>query len=313
MSNQLRIILLILINLVWSVSHAALDLELTQGVNSALPIGLVSFSAENIRVPRNQTFSEVIKNDLEHSGRFRIVEGDAQNQPHSVNQVNFNYWRGKGANNLVVGSLVKNALGQYTVSFQLLNVYQQAGSAPQSAVMLSQQFNTTDNNLRRVAHHISDLIYQQLTGIPGVFSTHIAYVLVQRAPSQPARYMLEVADVDGFNPRPLLTSSEPIMSPVWSPDDSAVAYVSFENHRASIYKQTLSTASRVKISDAPGINGAPAFSPDGNQLALVLSVTGNPKIYTLNLQTRQLTPITTGHSIDTEPNWAPDGSSDLFR
>ncbi len=287
---------------------AALDLELTQGVNSAIPIAIVPFMQPDLNVPGNQGFTEVIRHDLEHSGQFRLKVG--QDTPHTATQVNFNYWRNLGATNLVVGSIQPKG-GRYSVHFELLDVLHPNMNAKDSIIM-SDDFETSEQDSRRLAHHISDLIYEKLTGIKGIFSTHIAYVLVQRTMGRPTAYSLNVADADGFGPKPLLRSYEPIMSPTWSPDGSKIGYVSFENHRAAIYVQSVSSGSRSAVSKLPGINGAPAFSPDGRQLAVVLSSTGNPKIYTMDLSGGGLKQLTNGPSIDTEPSWAPDGHSLIF-
>lgn len=292
-------------------AQAALDLELTQGVNAAIPIAIAPFAQPELRVPGDQGFSEIISNDLKNSGQFRIKA--ASQDPHALSQVDFDYWRGLGANNLVIGSVQSLGDNRYKIHFDLIDVYTGSkGSNNANAVLLSDEFEVSANETRKLAHRISDLIYQKLTGVKGIFSTHIAYVVVQRVVRQPSVYILNVADADGFNPRPLLRSYEPIMSPTWSPDGSKIAYVSFENHRAGIYLQTVATGARQVVSKVPGINGAPAFSPDGRKLAVVLSSTGNPKIYTMSLGGGQLTQLTTGYSIDTEPNWAPDGQSLIF-
>jgi TolB protein len=166
--------------------------------------------------------------------------------------------------------------------------------------------------LRALAHHISDSIYQQLTGIRGIFSTKIAYVLVQRELNKLTKYSLKVSDADGYNSQNLLVSSEPIMSPTWSPDGKNIAYVSFENKRAAIYSQNITNGERKIITKYPGINGAPAWSPDNKKLAVVLTKTDYPKIYILDLVTNKLQQITFGLSSDTEPSWAPDGQSIIF-
>src|SRR5205823_6689346 len=98
----------------------------------------------------------------------------------------------------------------------------------------------------------------------GIFSTKIAYVVVQRSGSA-TRYLLELSDQDGYNPRPLLNSPEPIMSPAWSPNGRQIGYVSFENRQAGIYLEDVSTGARRLLSQFPGINGAPAWSPDGRK------------------------------------------------
>ena len=129
-------------------------------------------------------------------------------------------------------------------------------------------------------------------------------------PSQ--RYRLMVADADGYGPRIVTESSEPIMSPAWSPDGQSLAYVSFEGKASAIYVQRLATGERRRVSARSGINGAPAWSPDGRKLALTLSRDGNLDLYVLDLATQGLTRLTTDSAIDTEPEWSRDGASIYF-
>ena len=299
----------------FSSAQALLNLELTQGMRQALPIAVVPFAGQdNLQSPDN--IAAVVSNDLNNSGQFKVADMNSlQQTPHSNDAVDLSYWQKTNNEDLVVGSVKSLGGDQYQVSFQLINIY--AGKTRgtnggfSSPVLIGQQFTVNKNGLRDLAHHISDLIYKNLTGERGIFSTKIASVLVQRD-VQPARYSLIVSDIDGYNPRSLLNSNEPIMSPAWSPNGKSIAYVSFENDRSAIYVQNLATGSRRVVSDASGINGAPAWSPDGSKLALVLSKSGSPQIYIDNLASGQLTQLTNGDSINTEPNWAPDGKSILF-
>ena len=170
---------------------------------------------------------------------------------------------------------------------------------------------TAQHGLRATAHHISDLVFERLTGIPGAFSTRIAYVSVEGQP--PAqRYRLVVADADGFDPHTVAESTEPLMSPAWSPDGQNLAYVSFEGKASAIYVQRLATGERRRVSARAGINGAPAWSPDGTRLALTLSRDGNLDIYTLELATQALTRLTSNDAIDTEPRVDADGESSVL-
>lgn len=279
-----------------------LDLVLTQGTSSAIPIAVVPFSGST-------DLSKIINSDLQNSGQFKLM--DAQNMaqtPHVASEINFNYWRQAKVNAVVVGSVQAQG-DSYQVNFSLVNVFHNQGN---DQVLAKKTFTIPSNQMRALAHHLSDIIYEQLTGVRGIFSTRIAYVLVQRAPHQPGKYTLQVADMDGFNPRPLLVSRQPIMSPAWSHDGKRIAYVSFENITPQIFIQDVITGTRHAVSNFPGINGAPAWSPDDKQLALVLSKSGSPKIYVLNLINNQLKQLTQGTSIDTEPNWAPDGKSIIF-
>lgn len=288
-------------------SYATLDLELTQGISSAIPIAVTNFSNDTpANVPGNQALSQIISNDLSNSGQFNV-----KNSAGNTSNFDATYWRGQNVNDVVLGQVTALSGGKYQVQFRLMSVY------AQNNTLLSESFTTSQAGLRTVAHHISDLVFEKLTGMRGVFNTKIAYILVNRQPGLPGRhinsqYQLEVADMDGFNPQTLLTSKQPIMSPSWMPDGKNIAYVSFENREAAIYLQNIYNAHRQLVTRFPGINGAPAFSPDGRKLALVLSVSGNPKIYLLDLVTKKLTQVTQGNAIDTEPSFSPDGKSMIF-
>lgn len=272
-------------------AQAELYMELTQGVNQAIPIAIPVFTGPNLTVSGGETIDAIVRNDLRNSGQFQVV---AQN----------------GADYTLRGSITAAGENRYAVSVELKSAFSAANAG--SPALFKKIFQVNRSELRQLAHTISDLVYEQLTGVPGVFNTKIAYILRQWPRYSAPVYALEVADMDGYNPQTLLVSTSPIMSPSWSPDGQSIAYVSFENNRAAIYLQNLHTGQRRLVSSFDGINGAPAFSPDGRQMAVVLTKTDNPKIYTLDLATLRLQQITDGYSIDTEPRWSTDGRSLIF-
>lgn len=293
---------------------AAVDLELTQGVQNTIPLAVVPFEG-NAQSGDMLDIAAIVQADLQNSGRFKLLDrAKIIDKPQSLDQVNAKIWQDLGMDDLVVGAVKATADGKYQVDFQLLDVYGGNKSIPgaKASLLLTKQFIVPPQGMRKLAHHISDLIYEKLTGEKGIFSTHIAYVVVEKKQNIPSRYRLEVADVDGYNPKNLIVSQEPIMSPAWSPDGTRIAYVSFEKNHAGIYLQEIATGKRRLVTDYPGINGAPAWSPDGTKLAFVLSKGGSPNIYTLDLTTNNLVQRTTGSSIDTEPSWSPDGNSIIF-
>ena len=172
------------------------------------------------------------------------------------------YWQNKEVDYMTVGHVEALGGDRYHVVASLLGVFPSVDKTKTSQhILFSKEFTVSGAELRPLGHHISDLIYQQLAGVKGIFSTRIAYVVVEHPATNSARYILEVADVDGFNPRPLLTSHQPIMSPSWSPDGSQLAYVSFEKDDAQIYVQNVANGQRRLLTSYPGINGAPAWSP----------------------------------------------------
>lgn len=279
-----------------SPAKAIVNLELTKGVKKAIPIAIVPFQGETA----SGALTHVIMEDLSHSGEFNVIPVDRLPEtPHQPSQINASSWQSQHINNLVIGQVNSG------VNFELMDIY---SSNPQTPI-LNQRFSRSNSELemRKLSHHIADLIYEKLTGKKGIFSTRIVYVLVKNPFQKNRHYQLTLADVDGHNPRPLFASSMPIMSPSWSPDGKRVAYVSFEGGEAGIYVQDIASGSRRKISSQPGVNGAPSWSPDGSRLAIVLTRTGTPKIYISDLNANQIIQITDGYSIDTEPTWSPDG------
>lgn len=284
-------------------ASAALNLELTQGVANQLPIAIVAFSSTESFAPEND-MTTVIQSDLSHSGQFKLTR--VKKIPPS-DKTAMAYWRAQHIDDVISGKITPIGQGKYRVHVDLVQVAQ-----GRKQILAKQEFTASHQQLRALAHHVSDLIYEKLTGVKGVFSTRIAYVLVKRKKNHRI-YSLQVADMDGYNAKPLLTSTQPIMSPAWSHDGKRIAYVSFEKIMPRIYIQTIANGQRQCVSDYPGINGAPAWSPDDKTLALALSKdSATPKIYLMDLASKDLRQVSFGFSIDTEPTWSADGRLLLF-
>ena len=279
---------------------AQLRLDITEGVKDAVPVAVVPFAGQPDGGPND--VADVVSGDLRLSGRFAPLErADIVERPSQASEVRLEDWRLLKADYVVVGRVAPDA---GTVGFELVNV--RTGQQ-----MLAEQLPVAGRTLRAVAHQVSDLVYERLTGIRGVFGTRLAYVAVEgRAPNR--NYRLVVSDADGYNPRTVAQSSQPLMSPAWSPDGQNLAYVSFEGGVSAVYVQRLSNGERRRVSARAGVNGAPAWSPDGTRLALTLSRDGNLDIYVLELATQALTRITTDEAIDTEADWSPDGRTLYF-
>ena len=286
-----------------SSAQARLTIEITGGVEAPQPIAIVPFGVSEGLIPKEDV-AAVIAADLARSGKFRpMPTRDMLAMPTKQEDVDFRDWSLLGMNNLVLGQVEQDGTG-YRVSFKLFDVFR-------STEIAADSLSTTSSGLRLTAHRIADMIYQKLTGQPGVATTRIAYITANgRGEAQTVA--LKVSDADGYNPQTIVSSGEPLMSPAWSPDGQRLAYVSFENRRPAIYIQDLTSGRRDLVASHPGINGAPAFSPDGQRLAMTLSKDGNPNIYVLDLQSRELKQLTDHFGIDTEPSWSPDGSTLVF-
>ncbi|MFT7013093.1 MAG: TolB protein [Cycloclasticus pugetii] len=306
MQKMIKTVLFLSAFVTFSAMSEALRIEITQGVSSAQPIVIVPFSSEQVIGGLPVDIAQIVSDDLARSGRFKpLPRTDMLNKPSSAEQVNFRNWQSLGQDNLVIGRVTPTANGMLTVQFQLFDVYK-----GEQLTGFSIPANTA--NLRGVAHRISDLIYENLTGQKGAFSTRMAYVTSMMGANGKQEYKIQVADADGYGAKTIVTSTEPLMSPSWSPRGDKISYVSYEGRRSSIYTQTLRTGQREKLRSFKGINGAPSWSPDGSQLALTLSKDGSADIYIYNVITRSFRRLTRSYAIDTEPDWSPDGRHIIF-
>ncbi|MHB1115230.1 Tol-Pal system beta propeller repeat protein TolB [Sideroxydans sp.] len=275
-------------------AHAVLNIEITGAGEHQTPVSLVRFAGDAATA---QGLLDIVGSDLIRTGLFKLVD-PAGKTPHEPRDIRPSEWVGVEA--VLIGSIQSMDDGKVAVKFRLLDLVR-------NAELLSQVVTAKEDQVRAIGHRIADMVYERLTGSPGVFSTRIAYVSRDEGV-----YRLVVADSDGDNEQALLTSKEPIMSPSWSPDGRQIAYVSFEKRRAMVYVQSLSSRKRTLIADFPGSNSAPAWSPDGTQIAMVLTRDGESQIYLANSNGGRLRRITYSDAIDTEPSFSPDGQSLLF-
>ncbi|MCH2069815.1 Tol-Pal system beta propeller repeat protein TolB [Acinetobacter pittii] len=278
-----------------TTAFAQLYLEIAKAPDQAPKIAIVPFTNDNGLYP-------IVETDLNRSGRFT---SSSKNLPATaaINQIQASDWQTAGIPYVVTGQIKQTATG-FEVHYQLYDVQKQQ-------YILNELLNVPATRIRQAGHMVSDAIFQALTGIPGDFSGRIAYVL--RNPATPAeRYTLQIADTDGEQPKTVLSSRDPILSPAWTPDAKKIAYVSFETKRPAIYLQDLSTGTREVLTSFRGLNGAPSFSPDGQSMLFTASMNGNPEIYQMDLSTRQVKRMTNDSAIDTEARYTPDGKSFIF-
>ncbi|MFT5163092.1 MAG: TolB protein [Alteromonadaceae bacterium] len=306
-----------------TVAFGALEIVITEGVDTARPIGIVPFKYEGQgQAPR---IVDVISADLRRSGKFNpIAEINMPQKPSKDSEVDYASWVSEGVEVVLVGSIKEYSIDQYMVTFELIDVLRGQITGGQAQMLSNGELVQSNDHVlesprqvvissaqfRQYGHRVSDIVYERLTGERGAFRTRIAYVIVRD--DQPKPFQLVVADYDGENEKSLLRSKEPLMSPSWSPDGTKLAYVTFENRQAQIYIQDIYTGERDKLSSFSGINGAPQWSPSGKDMAIVLSKDGNPDIYIINILTRALRRVTRDRGVDTEPSWAPDGKSVTF-
>ena len=273
-----------------------LVLEITQGAEDPYRVALIPFNGEkNI----SETLNDVIKNDLFRSGEFNIYGIDSLlSIPKNEDEIVFNDFKILNIDYLVTGNITnmdQNISAQYEVY-----------DIKKGAKIRSSTVFGIPNKNRQLGHYVSDGIYEEITGIRGIASTKILYV------TQNKTFNLVIADADGKNEQMLLKSSEPIISPTWSPDSRKVAYVSFETGMAKVFIQDIASGKREIVIENSSQISSPSWSPDGKFLSLTMYQDGNAEIYILNLKNKNLTRLTNHYAIDTESTWSPRGSKIMF-
>lgn len=297
----MRVILLILSSLFLGgglPAQAGMEIQVIGGASNKIPVAMVPFQG-TANQPK-PSLTDIAGDDLNRSGQFRLIEPAGGQQPSEPGQIDYKLWRSKGSEAMVIGLVNSLPGGRYDIQFRLIDALKQTQIAGYS-------YNISPEQWRATAHTIADVVYEKLTGLKGAFGSRIAFVQ-----KRGKRFELRVADADGENPRTVVRSNEPIISPVFSPDGNRLVYVSFEDKKPVVYLQSLRDGSRRQVAAFKGSNSAPAWYPDGNHLAVVLTRDEASQIYRINADGSGVTRLTQGGNIDTEPVFSPDGQTLYF-
>jgi TolB protein len=294
--------LLIFLLLIPIMSYGELFLEITKGSEDPYKVAIIPFEG-NTRVSKQ--LNSIVRNDLIRTGEFSILDEELLLPVKIINdELVYSDWKLLGMDYLVTGIITK-AKNSLDINYEIYDVHKKR------KVRSSKIFGIP-NQIRQLGHYTSDGIYESITGIKGIAATRILYVNEIKDSQLTSTYRLMLADSDGANEKILLSSSEPIISPSWSPDGKRVAYVSFETGTAKVFIQEIASGKREAVLSKETQISSPSWSPDGKYLSLTLYQDGNAEIYILRLRDRTLTRMTNQFAIDTESSWSPKGNKILF-
>ncbi|HEY3637082.1 MAG TPA: Tol-Pal system beta propeller repeat protein TolB [Rhizomicrobium sp.] len=289
-------------------ARAALRVDVNQGNIQPLPIAIPNFTGGQAGdAAMGQNIAGVVRADLDRSGIFRPLDPKSfLEQVKDINTPpNFANWRVINSQALVTGAISTQPDGRLKVDFRLWDVF------GETEMMPGKEYFTVPANWRRIAHMISDAIYQQITGETGYFDTRIVFIS-ESGPPVNRRKRLAVMDEDGANPIFLTRGDYLVLTPRFNPSAQMIAYMSYYASRPRVYLFDLETGRQQMLGDFPNMTFSPRFSPDGSKVVMSLESRGNSDIYAMDLRTRSVRRLTTDPAIDTSPCYSPDGSQIVF-
>ncbi|HWA03959.1 MAG TPA: Tol-Pal system beta propeller repeat protein TolB [Rhizomicrobium sp.] len=284
-------------------ARAALQVDVNQGNIQPLPIAIPDFIGGT---SAGANIAKVVRADLERSGLFKPLNpASFIEQIANINTAPaFANWRVINAQGLVTGQAQVQPDGRLRVDFRLWDVYGESQ-------MLGLQYFTEPENWRRIAHLISDAIYERITGEKGYFDTRIVFI-AESGPATNRKKRLAIMDEDGANPSFLTNGSYIVLTPRFNPSAQMIAYMSYISGKPRVYLFDIESGRQEMLGNFPNMTFSPRFSPDGNKIAMTLESGGNSDIYVMDLRTRATTRLTFDPAIDTAPSFSPDGRQIAF-
>ena len=293
--------------------YSLIEVDITRGNLDPLPIAVsplhVDIKSEEFKDLRikdlGENISKIIERNFRSTGLFNPLKKDAFVQKPDIAHLKprFEDWRLIKAQALVTGKLL--------VKDEKLKVEFRLWDLTAAKEMTALAFTTTPSNWRRVAHIISDKIYERLTGEEGYFDTRIIYV-AESGPKNQRVKKLAIMDQDGYNTKYLTLGNELVLTPRFNPTNQMVTYMSYFRNMPRVYLLDIETGTQEVVGNFPGMTFAPRFSPDGKKIIMSFAMDGNSDIYTMDLENRIVERITNHPSIDTSPSYSPDGKFICF-
>ena len=276
------------------------EITVDRARTAPIPIAIPNLTGTQLGVD----IAGVIINNLGRSGLFRPITAAAQIGGNDAGDApNFQNWKAVGAQALVTGK-VEGGGSNVRVEFRLWDVL--PGQQIQGTA-----YTTTSANWRRIAHIISDVIYERLLGEKGYFDTRVVYI-AGTGPRDRRVKRLAIMDQDGENNRFLTDGSWLALSPRFHPTRDQIVFMSFNNNKPRVYTFDLGSGSQRVLGDFDGMTFAPRFAPDGNTIVMSVARGSGSDIVSVGLGGGGTRRLTNSGAIDTSPCYSPDGGQIVF-
>jgi TolB protein len=283
-------------------ASALVEIVVTGGDFTPLPIAIPDFASSDPAF--GAEIAGIVRANLQRSGLFAPLDpaslpqrvGDVQSQP------DFAAWRGINVDALVMGQVDRGA--------QIASAVR-VWDTQQAAQVVGKSYNTDPNSARRIAHIVSDAIYESLAGETGYFDTRVVYV-AESGPKANRTKRLAIMDQDGFNVQYITTGQSLVLTPRFSPTQQMLTYLNYEEGNPRVYLLDLNSGQQQRLGSFGQMSFSPRFSPDGSTIVFSVENAGTTNIYSLPIGSSQPYQLTSGAAIDTSPSYSPDGSMIVF-
>jgi TolB protein len=288
---------------------AQVHVDIPRGNFQPMPIAIPEFipvTTGDVDTARGIT--QIITANLQRSGLFAPVDPAAfiEKLTNLDAQPNFRSWRSINAQTLIAGRFSRQADGGLEVAFRLWDVLsgQPLGNGQRYST-------TTPEQWRRLAHKISDAVYERITGERGYFDTRIAFV-DETGPRERRVKRLTMMDQDGADLRYLTRGEELVLTPRFSPTSPEITFVAYSEGDPRVYVLDIVSGEREIVGRFLGMSFAPRFTPNGRSVIMSVQDGSNANIFVVELASGRTTRLTNTEAIDTAPCYSPDGSQICF-
>jgi TolB protein len=250
--------------------------------------------------------SQVITNNLKRSGLFAPIDPAAfiEKITNFDIEPRFANWKAIDAKMLVTGRVTRQGDGTLKAEFWLWDV-------ATGRRLTGDGYFASPENWRRIAHIISDQIYERLNGEKGYFDSRVVFI-DESGPRERRTKRLALMDQDGANVQYLTKGTDLVLTPRFSPSTQEITYMEFGQGDPRIYLRNIETGQTEIVGNFPGMSFSPRFSPDGQRVIMSLQQGGNSNLFVMDLRSKSTTRLTDTPAIDTSPSYSPDGSRICF-
>ena len=292
------------------LAFAKIEITIDEGIFEPFPIAIAEFEGNNIdSIEFGAKLREVIANDLDKSGIFRVIDNEAFLEMPSNNKVPiFANWRTINANMLLTANIdLDREKGQISVEYKLWDTFREKEVEKGTYKIVS-------DGWRRISHKIANSIYKKFLGVEGYFDSRIVFIS-ETGDEKNRTKRLAIMDQDGANFRILTSGKELVLSPRFDPKSQRIVYMSYKhkNKPPKVYVLDLETGKQTLVCDMPYMSFAPRFAPDNHYVIISLARRGTTSIYEIDIITGMETRLTKLFGvIDTSPSYSPDGKKIVF-